>query len=187
MTLALPEIICTHYKPLQLEPCLFAITIHCLCYNWSTLWNCNEKNLFIAPLVSISIVENSTWTDVDSGPIRHFGRGFSPDHWWHRWRSAALQANSTVRSISQTQLNNRFQQSQLYNSLLLCISLTSQKHLNYTLSCGLQKKLFSDIADEWNVAKLVCNHSVVHKKILQDVGTLMLLKWQQHHHVSVTF
>lgn len=128
--LTLPEIICICYKPLQLEPCLFTITMHCLCYNWSTLWNCNEKNLFIVPLVSISTVENSTWTDVDSAPIQHFGWGFSPDHWWHWWRSAALQANSTVRSISNTQLNNRFQLSQLYNSLLLCISLTSQNLYN---------------------------------------------------------
>lgn len=41
-----------------------------LCCNWSALWNCNEKNQFIATLVSISGAEgNGTWTDVDSAPI----------------------------------------------------------------------------------------------------------------------
>ncbi len=44
--------------------------MHGLCYNLSALWNCNEKNQFIATLASISGVEgNGTWTDVDSDPI----------------------------------------------------------------------------------------------------------------------
>lgn len=44
--------------------------MHRLWYNWSALWNCNEKNQFIATPVSISGVEgNDTWTDMDSAPF----------------------------------------------------------------------------------------------------------------------
>lgn len=41
-----------------------------MCYDGSALWNCNEKNQFIATLFSISGVGvNSTHTDVDGVPL----------------------------------------------------------------------------------------------------------------------
>lgn len=53
--------------------------MHSLCYNWSALCKCNEKNLFIATLVSISGVErNGTWTDVDRVPIPILAEEFHP-------------------------------------------------------------------------------------------------------------
>lgn len=120
--------------------------MHRLCYNWSALWNCNEKNQFIATPVSISGVEGSaTWTDTDGAPIPISAEEFHLMTGLTGEGHLLFRPTAHVCSKSHTQLNNRFQHTQLSTlspSLFLCLSHISKHYqISITVSCGLQNKI----------------------------------------------